>query len=81
MDGRVRTQQLFWDVSYVKLLNTHGEKHGCQQEPDREDQTFTVEFDLKQEIITVNYRNLNKTIVYSGGQVRGKSLVHKAAPW
>lgn len=51
---QARTQQLLWDVSYVKLLNTHCEKHGCQQEPNREDQTFTVQFDLKQDIITVS---------------------------
>lgn len=36
------------------MLNAHGEKHGCQQEPNREDQTFTVQLDLKQDMITVN---------------------------
>lgn len=51
--GRVRTQQRFWDASNVTLSNTHGEKHGRQKEPNGEDQTFTVQLDLKQNIITM----------------------------
>lgn len=68
MDGGVRTQQLFWNVSYLKLLNTHGEKHGCQQEPNREDQTFTVQFNLKQDKITVNQFKQDNCVQWRSSQ-------------